>query len=69
MSNVSREKRFNSGCVNPLHPSMQFKPLVGNVWSVRIGDHSRPVAQTRQSRRLVWIGTPEGDNNFTKQSR
>jgi hypothetical protein len=39
---------------------MQFKPLVGNAWSVRIGDHYRAVAQKHGD--LVvwfWIGTHE----------
>ncbi len=39
---------------------MHFKPLVGNVWSVRIGDHYRGVAQKHGD--LVvwfWIGTHE----------
>jgi hypothetical protein len=49
---------------------MQFKPLVGNVWSVRIGDHYRAVAQKHGD--LVvwfWIGTHEDYNNFIKQLR
>jgi hypothetical protein len=44
---------------------MQFKPLFGNVWSVRIGDHYRAVAQKHGD--LVvwfWIGTHEDYNNF-----
>ena len=44
---------------------MQFKPLIGNVWSVRIGDHYRALA--RRDGDLVvwfWIGTHEGYNNF-----
>ena len=43
---------------------MQFKPLVGNLWSVRIGDHYRAVAQKHGD--LVvwfWIGTHEDYNN------
>jgi hypothetical protein len=49
---------------------MQFKPLVGNVWSVRIGDHYRAVAQKHGD--LVvwfWIGTHEDYNNFVTQLR
>ena len=50
---LAREK-FQLWLRDPFHPSMQFKPLVGNVWSVRIGDHYRAVAQkARRSRRLV----------------
>src|SRR5438309_8482151 len=42
---LAREK-FQLWLRDPFHPSMQFKPLVGNVWSVRIGDHYRAVAQS-----------------------
>ena len=61
---LAREK-FQLWLRDPFHPSMQFKPLVGNVWSVRIGDHYRAVAQKHGD--LVvwfWIGTHEDYNNF-----
>ena len=49
---------------------MQFKPLVGNVWSVRIGDHYRAVAQKHGDLIVwFWIGTHEDYNNFIKQLR
>jgi hypothetical protein len=49
---------------------MQFKPLVGNVWSVRIGDHYRALAR-RDGDFVVWfwIGTHEEYNNFVRQLR
>lgn len=49
---------------------MEFKPLVGNVWSVRIGDHYRALA--RRDRDLVvwfWIGTHDEYNNFITSLR
>ena len=49
---------------------MQFKPLIGNVWSVRIGNSYRAVAHRDGD--LVawfWIGTHEHYNNFIKQLR
>jgi hypothetical protein len=49
---------------------MQFKPLVGNAWSVRIGDHYRAVAQKHGD--LVvwfWIGTYKDYNNFVRKIR
>ena len=70
MSNVSRAKSFDFGLRDPFHPSMQFKPLVGDVWSGRIGDHYRAVA--RKHGDLVvwfWIGTHEDYNNFVGQLR
>jgi hypothetical protein len=49
---------------------MQFKLLVRNVWSARIGDHYRAMAQ-KQGNIVVWfwIGTHEDYNNFMKQLR
>ena len=66
---LAREK-FHLWLRDPFHPSMQFKPLVGNVRSVRIRDHYRAVAQKHGD--LVvwfWIGTHEDYNNFIKQLR
>ena len=66
---LAREK-FQLWLRDPFHPSMQFKPLVGNVWSVRIGDHYRAVAQKHGD--LVvwfWIGTHEDYNNFVRSLR
>jgi hypothetical protein len=55
---------------DPFHPSMQSKPLVGNIWSVRIGDRYRALAQ-KHGHLVVWfwIGTHEEYNNFIKQLR
>jgi hypothetical protein len=49
---------------------MQFKPIAGNVWSARIGDHYRALA--RRDRDLIvwfWIGTHEDYNDFVRQLR
>jgi hypothetical protein len=49
---------------------MQFKPLVGNVWSVRIGDQYRAAAQKHGDLVVCfWIGTHEDYNNFVRQLR
>jgi hypothetical protein len=49
---------------------MQFKPLAGNVWSVRIGDHYRAIAG-REGDLVVWfwIGTHEEYTNFVTRLR
>jgi hypothetical protein len=49
---------------------MQFKPLVANVWSVRIGDHYRALAR-RDGDLIIWfwIGTHEDYNNLINQLR
>ena len=67
---MSRARKVSTWLRDPFHPSMQFKPLVGNVWSVRIGDHYRAVAQ-KHGDLVVWfsIGTHEDYNNFIKQLR
>src|SRR6266481_14966 len=38
-------QKFRAWMRDPFHPSMQFKPLTGNIWSVRIGDHHRALAR------------------------
>src|SRR5262249_1992153 len=66
---LPREK-FQLWVRDPCHPSQQFTPLVGNVWSVRIGDHYRAMAQKHGD--LVvwfWTGTHEEYNNFVRQRR
>ena len=66
---LAREK-FQLWIRDPFHPSMQFKPLVGNVWSVRIGDHYRALAQRHGDLAVwFWIGTHEEYNNFVRQLR
>ena len=49
---------------------MRFKPLAGNVWSVRIGDHYSALAQ-KHGELIVWfwIGTRKDYNNFITQLR
>jgi hypothetical protein len=65
----AREK-FQLWLRDPFHPSMQFKPLVGNVSSVRIGDHYRALARRDRDRVVwFWIGTHEDYNNFVRQLR
>jgi hypothetical protein len=42
---------------NPRHPSLRFKCLEGSVWSVRVGDHYRALAEVRgQQVTWIWIG-------------
>ena len=70
MSNVSCEKSSNFGLRDRFHPSMQSKPIAGNVWSVRIADHYHAIAQKHDV--LVvwfWIGTHEEHNKFVRQVR
>jgi hypothetical protein len=39
---------------NPRHSSLRFKRLEGNVWSVRVGDHYRALAEV-QGHQVTWI--------------
>jgi hypothetical protein len=55
---------------DPFHPPLQFKPLLGNVWSVRIGSSHRALA--RRAGDLVvwfWIGTHEEYSNLVQRLR
>ncbi len=54
---------------NPRHPSLQFKQLFPNVWSVRINDDYRAVA--RRNRDLIvwfWIGRHDEYNQIIRKS-
>lgn len=43
---------------NPQHPSLQFKPLRRDVWSVRVGQHYRALAALDgNDYGWFWIGT------------
>ncbi|MEO7724162.1 MAG: hypothetical protein ABIU29_05665 [Chthoniobacterales bacterium] len=66
---LAREK-FRSWQREPFHPPLQFKPLIDNIWSVRIGNSYRALAR-RYDDLVVWfwIGTHEEYNNFVKQLR
>ena len=50
--------------VNP--PSIRFKPFKNDQWSVRVGDHYRPVGYFRGNDTFVWtwIGTHEAYNKL-----
>ena len=49
---------------------MHFKPLTGNVWSVRIGNSYRAVARCDGDLAVwFWIGTHEEYNNFVRHIR
>jgi hypothetical protein len=66
---LARDK-FRVWLRDPFHPSMHFKLIVSNIWSVRIGDHYRAVA--RRDGELVvwfWIGTHEEYNNLVRRVR
>ena len=70
MSNVSREKSFNFGCVIPFTLQCSSSRLSETSGQVRIGDHYRAVAQKHGDLAVwFWIGTHEDYNNFIKQLR
>ena len=42
---------------DPRHPSLHFKCLEGRVWSVRVGDHYRALAEVNGNQvTWIWIG-------------
>jgi hypothetical protein len=36
------------------HPSLRFKLLQGKIWSIRVGDHYRALAEV-EGRQVTWI--------------
>ncbi len=52
------KKNHKLWLVNPRHPSLRFKHLKGNVWSVRVGQHYRALAEVEGNEvTCLWIGT------------
>jgi hypothetical protein len=51
---------------DPFYPSLHFKKLKGDLWSVRIGDHYRATGYFLSPDTFVWmwIGTHEEFNRF-----
>jgi hypothetical protein len=51
---------------DPFYPSLHFKKLKNDLWSVRIGDHYRATGYFLSSDIFVWmwIGTHEEYNKF-----
>ncbi len=64
---LAREK-FSLLKNNPRHPSLDFKPLKGDVWRVCVGLHYRAYA-AREKDAFVWfwIGTHEEYNHRIKR--
>jgi hypothetical protein len=48
-------KNYRLWLENPYHPSLRFKPLKGDLWSVRVGGHYRAVGYFRDDDAFVWI--------------
>ncbi|MDR1191580.1 MAG: hypothetical protein LBK60_07960 [Verrucomicrobiales bacterium] len=59
------EQKFLLWRANPAHPSLDFKELTHDRWSVRVGDHYRAVG-IRHGELMIgyWIGTHENYNNL-----
>ena len=51
---------------DPFYPSLHFKKLKGDLWSVRIGNHYRATGYFLSSDTFVWIwiGTHEEYNKL-----
>jgi hypothetical protein len=42
---------------NPRHSSLRFKQLEGKVWSIRVGNHYRALAEVEGNEvTWIWIG-------------
>ena len=50
-------KNYRLWELNPQHPSLRFKCLEDNVWSVRVGTHYRALGQVKGDQICwSWIG-------------
>lgn len=64
---VAREK-YRIWQRDPFHPPLQFKPLLANVWSIRIGQNYRALARRYDDMAVwFWIGTHEEYNQLIKR--
>ncbi len=51
------QKNYELWLTDPRHPSLRFKHLEGNVWSVRVGIHYRALAEIiGNDVTWIWIG-------------
>ncbi|MDZ4861160.1 MAG: hypothetical protein SGI88_19485 [Candidatus Hydrogenedentes bacterium] len=60
------DKNFHLWQANPRHPSLRFKPIHDDLWSVRIGAHYRAIGKFRDGESFIWlwIGTHERYDKF-----
>jgi len=49
------DKNYRLWLSNPRHPSLQFKPIDPELWSVRVGAHYRAIGKFLDGRTFVWI--------------
>jgi hypothetical protein len=53
---------------NPLYPSLRFKQVKQDIWSVRVGKHYHALAKRRSDGWMwFWIGTHEEYNKLVKR--
>jgi len=63
---LAREK-YRLWRIDPFHPPLQFKPLLGDVWSIRVGHNYRALARRHDGLAVwFWIGTHEAYNDLIK---
>jgi hypothetical protein len=62
------DKNYALFCDDPWHPSLWFKPLVGDVWSVRVGrDYRALCRRDGEVLRWFWIGTHQEYDQIVRQ--
>ncbi|HTB62263.1 MAG TPA: hypothetical protein VK737_01635 [Opitutales bacterium] len=59
-------KTYQRWLQNSFHPSLRFKKIKGELWSIRIGEHYRAIGYFLDAETFVWIwiGTHEDYNKF-----
>jgi len=67
---ASAREKYRLWQRDPFYPPLQFKQLLGNVWSARIGASHRALAR-RAGDFVVWfwIGTHEEYNKLVRRLR
>jgi len=60
-------KNYQLWTENHRHPSLRFKPIEGNIWSVRVGKHYRALGEIKDDHiRWFWIGTHAEYDQLTR---
>ncbi|MBI1370475.1 MAG: hypothetical protein GC162_17705 [Planctomycetes bacterium] len=63
-------KQFRLWRSDPFHPSLHFKKIAGNVWSVRVTRDDRALAEVQGDTAIwFWIGSHKDYDTMLRQGR
>ena len=67
---LQARERFRLWQKDAFNAALQFKPLLGDVWSVRVNQQYRALARRRGSLEVwFWIGSHTGYDELLKRLR